>query len=54
MLANLLRALPRDDARRGFELEWEGIRWVARIDRGTLSLMSRNRLDMTGRRHPTV
>lgn len=41
--------LPRDDGRWGFEFKWDGIRAVARIERGALSLASRNRLDMTGR-----
>ena len=49
MLAKLVPTLPRDDARWGFELKWDGIRAVARIEQGALSLMSRNRLDMTGR-----
>lgn len=49
MLAKLVPALPRDDERWGFEFNWDGIRAVAQIDRGTLSPASRNRLDMTGR-----
>ena len=49
MLAKLAPALPRDDSHWAFEFKWDGIRGVARIERGALSLLSRNRLDMTGR-----
>ena len=49
MLAKVSPALPRDDARWGFELKWDGIRALARIERGSLTLASRNRLELTGR-----
>lgn len=37
MLAKLVRELFRDDARWGFELRWDGIRALARIEGGSLS-----------------
>lgn len=40
MLAKLVLALPRNDARWGFELKWDGIRALARIEAGVLSLMN--------------
>jgi bifunctional non-homologous end joining protein LigD len=42
-------ALPRDDAAFGYEVKWDGIRAVARLDRGHLDLTGRNGTDFTPR-----
>jgi bifunctional non-homologous end joining protein LigD len=48
MLAKPSESLPKDDGRWAFEMKWDGIRLVARVD-GGLTLMTRNRIDATGR-----
>ena len=44
-----LGGLPRDDAAFGYEIKWDGIRAVARVDRGHLDLTGRNGTDFTPR-----
>jgi bifunctional non-homologous end joining protein LigD len=48
MLA-LLGDLPpaRDDAAWAYEMKWDGVRALGYVERGTVRLISRNRLDMT-------
>ena len=48
MLARLGR-LPRDENAYGFEVKWDGIRALAFIDHGHLSLQGRNLTDFTAR-----
>jgi bifunctional non-homologous end joining protein LigD len=42
-------ALPRDQARWSFEVKWDGVRALAYISGGTVTLESRNQADITGR-----
>jgi bifunctional non-homologous end joining protein LigD len=39
--------LPSDDSGWAFEMKWDGVRALARADRGRLTLLSRNEKDMT-------
>jgi len=48
MLARLGK-LPRDDDAYGFEVKWDGVRAVAHVDAGHLTLTGRNGTDFTGR-----
>jgi bifunctional non-homologous end joining protein LigD len=48
MKAKLAR-LPKDDAAFGYEVKWDGVRAIARVDRGHLDLLGRNRSDFTPR-----
>ena len=41
--------LPRDDAAHGYEVKWDGVRAIARIDNGDFSLTGRNGTDFTPR-----
>jgi bifunctional non-homologous end joining protein LigD len=45
--------LPRDEAKWGFEVKWDGIRTVAFLDHGHISLQGRNFTDFTPR-YPEV
>ncbi len=45
--------LPRDDAAHGYEIKWDGVRAIARVDGGRLSLTGRNGTDFTPR-YPEV
>ena len=49
MLATLASVLPPDDGRWAFELKWDGIRGLARVQRGELTLLTRNAIDATAR-----
>lgn len=49
MLAKLAPAVPSDDDRWGFEVKWDGIRILARVEDGAVQLMTRNRIDASGR-----
>lgn len=49
MLPKLVRDVPPDDERWGFEVKWDGIRATARVEAGALTLMTRNLIDATGR-----
>ena len=44
-----LGGLPRDDAAFAYEVKWDGIRAIARVDRGRLDLTGRNGTDFTPR-----
>ncbi|NED99109.1 ATP-dependent DNA ligase [Phytoactinopolyspora halotolerans] len=46
MLATLA-ALPVDDTGRGFEIKWDGVRTLARIDGGAVRLNGRTLRDVT-------
>jgi len=48
MLARLGK-LPRDDDAYAFEVKWDGVRAVAHVDAGHLTLTGRNGTDFTGR-----
>ena len=48
MLARL-GGLPRDDGAYGYEVKWDGVRAVAHVDAGHLTLTGRNGTDFTGR-----
>jgi len=48
MLARL-GTLPRDDEKHAFEVKWDGVRAVAHVDAGHLTLTGRNGTDFTGR-----
>ncbi len=52
MLARL-GELPRNDGAFGFEVKWDGVRAVAHVDAGHLTLTGRNGTDFTGR-YPEV
>jgi bifunctional non-homologous end joining protein LigD len=52
MLATLAE-LPADDEHYAFEIKWDGIRAIARIEQGRLRLESRNLLDIT-RQYPEL
>lgn len=52
MLARL-GGLPREDAKHAYEIKWDGVRAVAHVDAGRLSLTGRNGTDFTGR-YPEV
>ena len=41
--------LPRDDAAHGYEIKWDGVRAIARVDAGHLTLAGRNGSDFSGR-----
>lgn len=45
--------LPRDDAAHGYEIKWDGVRAIAHVDGGHLTLTGRNRADFTAR-YPEV
>jgi bifunctional non-homologous end joining protein LigD len=47
MLATLVREVPGDQDRYGWELKWDGVRAVAYLDAGRVRLLSRNDKDMT-------
>jgi bifunctional non-homologous end joining protein LigD len=47
MMAVLRRELPDDDERWGFELKWDGVRAVAYVEDGCVTLVSRNDKDMS-------
>jgi bifunctional non-homologous end joining protein LigD len=49
MLAKLVAAVPDDEARWAFEIKWDGIRLLARIDHGELTVITRNLIDATAR-----
>src|SRR5689334_2296343 len=49
MLAKLVAAVPEDEARWAFEIKWDGIRLLARIDHGGLTVITRNLIDATPR-----
>ena len=42
-------ALPRDDAAHGYELKWDGVRAIARVEGGHLGLTGRGGSDFTPR-----
>ncbi len=44
-----LATLPREDEAFGYEIKWDGVRAIARIDRGHLDLLGRNRTDFSPR-----
>jgi len=48
-----LGSLPRDDAKWGFEIKWDGVRAICHSEPGRLKLHSRNLLDITPR-YPEV
>jgi bifunctional non-homologous end joining protein LigD len=48
MLATSAAALPRDDAKWGYELKWDGVRLVLFVEGGRVRAQSRNLLDVTG------
>src|SRR5215203_2445765 len=48
MLAKPSELLPKDDGRWAYEMKWDGIRLVARIE-GGLTLATRNLIDATAR-----
>jgi bifunctional non-homologous end joining protein LigD len=41
--------LPRDDAAHGYEIKWDGVRAIAHVDAGDLTLSGRNGTDFSGR-----
>jgi bifunctional non-homologous end joining protein LigD len=41
--------LPRDDDAHGYEIKWDGVRAIARVDAGHLTLAGRNGSDFSGR-----
>ncbi len=41
--------LPRDDSAHGYEIKWDGVRAIAHVDAGHLSLTGRNGTDFTPR-----
>ena len=45
--------LPRDDAAHGYEVKWDGVRAIAHVDAGSLTLTGRNGTDFTPR-YPEV
>ena len=45
--------LPRDDAGHGYEIKWDGVRAIAHVDAGHLTLTGRNGTDFTPR-YPEV
>ena len=47
MMATLVRELPADQDRYGWELKWDGVRAVAYVQGGDLRLLSRNDKDMS-------
>jgi bifunctional non-homologous end joining protein LigD len=47
MMATLVRELPADQDRYGWELKWDGVRAVAYVRDGDLRLLSRNDKDMS-------
>ena len=47
MMATLVRELPADQDRYGWELKWDGVRAVAYLRNGDLRLLSRNDKDMS-------
>src|SRR5688500_17843285 len=49
MSARLASAVPSDDEHWAFEMKWDGIRLLARIEEGRVQLMTRNRIDATPR-----
>ena len=49
MLARPASSLPADDDRWAFEIKWDGIRLLARIEDGAVQLMTRNLIDATAR-----
>jgi bifunctional non-homologous end joining protein LigD len=49
MLAKLVAAIPDDEAHWGFEIKWDGIRLLARIDHEELTVITRNLIDATAR-----
>jgi bifunctional non-homologous end joining protein LigD len=49
MVAKLVAAVPDDEARWAFEVKWDGIRLLARIDHGKFMVISRNLIDVTPR-----
>ncbi|CAN5544845.1 hypothetical protein BH20ACT19_BH20ACT19_11320 [soil metagenome] len=48
MLARLGK-LPREDGSYGFEVKWDGVRAIAHVDAGHVTLTGRNGTDFTGR-----
>src|SRR6266545_2977391 len=53
MLAMLTPSLPKDQQKYYFEYKWDGVRAICYYDGRTLSLRSRNNLDIT-RRYPEL
>lgn len=49
MLAKLAPAPPQDDERWSFEVKWDGIRILTRVQDGSVQLMTRNLIDATAR-----
>jgi bifunctional non-homologous end joining protein LigD len=49
MLAKLVAGVPDDEARWAFEVKWDGIRLLARIEHGELTVITRNLIDATAR-----
>ncbi|MEI6665907.1 MAG: DNA ligase, partial [Chloroflexota bacterium] len=49
MMAKLVPAVPADDEHWGYEIKWDGIRLLARIEHGAVQLMTRNLIDATNR-----
>ncbi len=49
MLAKLATAVPADEERWGFEVKWDGIRLLAKVESGRLQVMTRNLIDATPR-----
>jgi bifunctional non-homologous end joining protein LigD len=49
MLAMLAPVVPSNDSQWAFEMKWDGIRLVTKIERGRVQLMTRNRIDATAR-----
>ncbi len=47
MMATLVRGLPGDQDRYGWEMKWDGVRAIAYLHGGTVRLLSRNDKDMT-------
>jgi bifunctional non-homologous end joining protein LigD len=53
MMASLIPTLPPDDRNWAYEYKWDGVRMLAFIDAGRLTLQTRNLLDAT-RRYPEL
>jgi bifunctional non-homologous end joining protein LigD len=49
MLAKLVAAVPDDETHWAFEIKWDGIRLLARVDQEKLTVITRNLIDATAR-----